>query len=299
MAIAVSKLKASPILMTVAAISSIQMGSAVAKGLLQTVDPIVVTLMRVGFSAIAFHPVWWPQYRQYTRQQYVTAAIFGLSIAGTNFFFYQAISRIPLGLAVTLEFLGPLGVAIAHSRRAIDVLWVLLAAAGIVGLAPIGGFELDPVGMGFALVAGGCWAGYVLCAERAGKVLPPGQGVTLALVFSTLAILGLSAGDRLLQQDSISTGFTLTPHAVLLGLLVAMLSSGLPLVLEVAALKRLPVRIFGVLLSLEPAIAAGIGAVFLNETLTARVLGAISLVVLASAGASSVRPKAETPPTDA
>lgn len=297
MAIAVSKLKASPVAMTIAAIGSIQLGSAVAKGLLQTVDPVTVTLMRVGFSAIAFHPVWWPRYREYTRHQYWTALIFGLSIAGTNFFFYQAISRIPLGIAVTLEFLGPLGVAIAHSRRLVDAVWVLLAAVGIAMLAPVGGFEIDLAGMGFALVAGGCWAGYILCAERAGKVLPPGQGVTLALVFSTLAILGLSAGDRLLQASAV-TSVSLTPRTLLMGLAVAMLSSGLPLVLEVAALKLLPVRIFGVLLSLEPAVAAGIGALFLKEALTARVLAVIVLVVLASAGASSFRPKAEAPPLD-
>ncbi|MEO1134205.1 MAG: EamA family transporter, partial [Cyanobacteria bacterium J06639_1] len=157
--------------------------------------------------------------------------------------------------------------------------------------------EIDLAGMGFALVAGGCWAGDILCAERAGKVVPPGQGVTLALVFSTLAILGLSAGDRLLQESAV-TSVSLTPRTLLMGLAVAMLSSGLPLVLEVAALKLLPVRIFGVLLSLEPAVAAGIGALFLKETLTARVLGAIALVVLASAGASSCRPKAEAPPLD-
>lgn len=292
-----TKLKPSPIGMAIAAMGSIQLGSAVAKSLFESVGPTEVTLMRVFFSAIALHLVWRPRYQQYSRQQYVVALIFGLSIAGTNFFFYQAISRIPLGIAVTLEFVGPLGVAIAHSRRAVDLVWVALAALGIVLLAPLGGFQIDVAGMGLALIAGGCWASYVLCASRVGKVLPPGESVTLALVFATVAMVLPSA--IAIVSPSISFNLSLAPQALALGLVVAMLSSGVPLVLEVAALKRLPVRVFGVLLSLEPAIAAAVGTFFLREALSPRVAVAIAMVVLASAGASSFRPQTEdTTPRD-
>ncbi|MEM6445080.1 MAG: EamA family transporter [Cyanobacteria bacterium J06642_2] len=290
-----AKLHPPPVGMAIAAMGSIQLGSAVAKSLFESVSPLEVTLMRVGFSALALHLIWRPQYRQYSRRQYSTALLFGLSIAGTNFFFYQAISRIPLGIAVTLEFIGPLGVAIAHSRRSIDVAWVVLAAVGIALLAPVGGFQLDLVGMGLAFLAGGCWAGYVLCASKAGKILPPGEGVTLALVFATLALV---LPGTMLAVARFPFELRAEPRTLGLGLAVAMLSSGIPLVLEVAALKRLPVRVFGVLLSLEPAIAAAVGAIFLDEPLTVRVLLAIAMVVLATAGASSFRPDLETQSTE-
>jgi inner membrane transporter RhtA len=196
-----------------------------------------------------------------------------------NLSFYEALDRIPLGIAVTFEFVGPLSVAVGGSRRALDVLWVVLASAGILLLSDFGGLGgLDAAGVGLALLAGGFWAAYILLSARTGRVFPGGSGLALALVVSSalLVPVGIAdGGDALLQ-----------PELLAIGAAVAMLSSAIPYSLELEALRRLPEAVFGVLMSLEPAMAALAGFVVLGQDLRARELVAILLVVAASAGAA-------------
>jgi inner membrane transporter RhtA len=203
--------------------------------------------------------------------------LFGVALAGMNLCFYAAIDRIPLGIGVALEFVGPLGVAIAGSRRGLDVVWVVLAAAGIALLTPDIGGSLDPLGVALALAAGGFWAGYIVFSQRVGSALDGGDGLALAMCVAALIALppGLAdAGDALLEPDLLAAGFA-----------VAMLSSVIAYSLELEALRRLPRRTFGVLMSLEPGMAALLGFVLLSQALAASEVLAIALVVAASAGA--------------
>ena len=193
-----------------------------------------------------------------------------------NWSIYEAMDRIPLGVAVTIEFAGPLAVAVAGSRRPLDGLWIVLAAAGIVLLADPGGGGADAAGVLFALLAAACWSAYIVLSKRVGQAFPGGSGLALAMVFGTL--VALPAG---LHQGA---GGLLEPHVLAVGLAVAIASSVLPYSLELEALRRLPAAVFGVLMSLEPAVAALAGWVVLDQVLGARELLAIALVVVASAG---------------
>jgi inner membrane transporter RhtA len=206
--------------------------------------------------------------------------LFGVVLGAMNLCIYEAMQRIPLGIAVTFEFVGPLGVAVLGSRRALDVVWVLLAAAGIGLLADYGGGgSLDTLGVGFALAAAALWAAYILLSARTGRRFPGGSGLAIAMVAGALAIapFGIAgAGGALLRPE-------------LLGaiLAVAVASSVLPYSLELEALRRLPEAVFGVLMSLGPAVAALAGLIVLDQGLAARDWLAIALVVVASAGAAA------------
>ena len=194
-----------------------------------------------------------------------------------NLCFYQAIARIPLGIAVTIEFLGPLGVAIAGSRRGLDFAWALMAAAG-VGMLSFGGGNVTPAGLLFALGAAAGWAAYIVLGQRVGQLVPGPDGLALALGVGGLALLpfGIAgAGARFLDLRNLGVG-----------LVVAILSSAIPFSLEFAALRRLSSQVFGILMSLEPAMGAAAGFFFLGQRLSARVLIAIALVMAASAGAT-------------
>jgi inner membrane transporter RhtA len=237
--------------------------------------------LRIGFAALVLLALWRPRLRGYARRDYLVATLFGLVLAGMNLSIYLSFDRIPLGIAVTLEFIGPLGVAVAGSRRALDFIWVALAAVGILLLAPLGILgetNLDPVGVAFALLAGLFWAAYILLSARVGRVFPGMAGLVIALLIGTLALLpvGVVSGGAAL----------LDPNLLLAGLAVALLSSAIPYSLELQALRKLPARVFGVLMSLEPAVAALIGFVVLGERLGLRALLAVALVTLAAAGAS-------------
>jgi inner membrane transporter RhtA len=234
--------------------------------------------LRVGFAALMLLLLWRPQLGGYVRPNYFVVILFGLVLAGMNFSFYSALERIPLGIAVTLEFVGPLGVAIAGSRRLLDLVWVALAAIGIVLLNPLGEAKLDPLGVALALLAGSFWAGYILLGARAGRAFPGGASLAIAMSVAAVVLLPvgvLGGGAALLDPRLLTAGFG-----------VALLSSALPYSLEFEALRRIPTRVFGVLMSLEPAIAALVGFVFLGEELGLRAITAISLVTLATVGAS-------------
>ncbi len=195
-----------------------------------------------------------------------------------NLAFYEAIDRIPLGVAVTFEFVGPLGVAVAGSRRALDVLWVVLAAAGILLLSDFGSTDLDPTGVALALLAGAFWAAYILLSVRVGRAFPGGGGLALAMVVAGAVLLPVGVAD--------GGGELLLPAVLATGAAVAVLSSVIPYSLELEALRRMPQSVFGVLMSLEPALATLAGWVVLGQGMTARELVAVMLVVAASAGAA-------------
>lgn len=267
-------------LLVLAAIASVQIGAAIAKELFATAGPTGTVLLRLGFAALVLALVARPSPRLPDRRAGLTVLAFGLVLAAMNLSFYEAIARIPLGVAVTVEFLGPLGVAVAGSRRWLDGLWVVLAGAGVAMLAGAGG-AVSVSGVAFALVAGAGWAAYILISQRVGRAFPGASGLALALAVATMALLPFGV---------VGGGLTLLhPRVLAIGFAVAMLSSAVPYSLELTALRRLPASVFGVLMSLEPAMAALAGFVVLGESLRVRQLAAIGCVSVASAGATLAR----------
>lgn len=267
--------------MVLLAALSVQVGAGVAGGLFPQVGPMGATTLRLGLAALVLLVVVRPRVRGWTRRQWWLSVGFGVSLACMNTAFYAAIDRIPLGVAVTCEFLGPLVMSAVLTRRARDLVWVVLALAGVatLGLGGDGqGGALDPVGVLLALVAGGFWAAYVLLSARLGAATPGQSGLAVASVVAGLLVLpaGVAgAGSDLLH-----------PAVLGVALVVALASSVLPYSLELVALRRLPARTFGVLLSLEPAIAALVGLVLLRQGLPVTSWLAVGAVVVASAGST-------------
>lgn len=264
--------------LVVGAIASVQFGSALAAKLFAQVGPGGAVLLRLLFGTIIVLALWRPRLRGRSGRELMLAAAFGLVLAGMNLSFYYAIHRIPLGIAVAIEFIGPLGVAVAGSRRWIDVLWVALAAAGIVALTRGQTHGLDALGAALALVAGGLWAAYILLNARVGRAYERGTGLALALCVAlvvTIPVGVVEGGGHLLDGRSLG-----------LGAAVGLLSSAIPYSFEVEALRRIRPAVFGVLMSLEPAIAALAGLIVLGQSLSAREIVGIALVVCASTGAS-------------
>jgi inner membrane transporter RhtA len=254
------------------------MGSAVATHLFDSVGPVATAFLRLALGAVLLLAVWRPRLRSYSWPEYRVAILFGLVTAIMNASFYSALHRIPLGIAVTLEFVGPLSVAVVGSRRALDLLWVALAAAGIVLLTPWGGLHLDVLGVLLALLAGCCWALYIVLSARVGRAFSGGHGLAIAVTAGAIGLLPLAAA---------SAGASLLDVRVfLIGMVVAVTSSVVPYSLEMEALRRLPTQVFGILMSTEPAVGALVGLVFLGQVLGIRAVIAIVLVTVASVGAS-------------
>ena len=260
------------------AVGSVQFGAALAKTLFDEAGPGGTVLLRVLLAAVLLAALWRPRVRGHSPADLWLAAAFGLTLAGMNLAFYAALDRIPLGIAVAFEFVGPLGVAIAGSRRALDLLWVGLAGAGILLLAELGGADLDVLGVLLAVLAGGFWAAYILIAARAGQVFPGGAGLALAMLVASALLLPVGIAD--------GGGELLRPEVLGIGAAVALLSSAIPYSLELEALRSLPARVFGVLMSLEPAVAALAGFVVLGQILALHEVLGILLVAAASAGAA-------------
>ena len=272
-----------PTILVLVSIASTQLGSAFAKNIIQELGSITTVLLRVGLGAIALLLIQRPQLRGYNRADYLVLILFGLGMAAMNLSFYAAIDRIPLGIAVTLEFVGPLGVACINSRQILDLLWIFLAGLGIFLLAPVEGSTLDPIGVGLALLAAFFWGTYILLSARVGKVFADIKGIALMAAALTIGTLGL------LPLGILSGDLTrLEPKFLAAGLGIAILSSAIPYTFELEALKKLPVRVFGVLMSLEPAIATVLGFIILQERLEFRAIVAVALVTLASIGASAL-----------
>ena len=269
-----------PIPALLMAILSVQGGAAVAKGLFPALGTPGTAAVRTGLSAAMLLLVFRPPVRSLTALQWRLVVAYGAVLGAMNLIFYMALARIPLGLAVTLEFMGPLALAVAGSRRALDLMWVALAALGIALIAPWRGTgTVDPLGAAFALLAGGCWAGYIMLGGRVSRALPGGVAVSLGLTVATLVVLPFALPGGSLVA--------LTPSLLARGAAVALLSSALPFTLEMIALAALPARTFSILMSLEPAVAALCGLVFLGELLTVAQWAAVAMVIGASIGATA------------
>jgi inner membrane transporter RhtA len=264
------------------AIASVQSGAAVATKLFPAVGPGGAVLLRLAVSAVLVVALVRPRLRGITRPDLVLVVGFGLVLAAMNCLFYLSIARIPLGVAVTVEFLGPLGVAVAGSRRLLDLVWVVMAAIGVALLAG-GGGHLDIVGIVLAASAGAFWAAYILLSQRVGRGFDGMAGLAIALSVGAVAMLpyGIVAGGSSLVRPSVLGR----------GAAIAVLSSAIPYSLELAALRRLRAAVFGVLMSLEPAMAALSGLVFLNQRLRWHEWVAVGAVMIASIGAT-VQPNA-------
>lgn len=278
MAASASKPSIPPTLLVFGSMISIQLAAAIAKPLMTDLGPSGVVLLRVGFAALMLMLLQRPSWRGYRPQDYRNLLGFGIAMAMMNGFYYASIARIPIGIAVTLEFLGPLGVAVLKSHRRLDLLWVLLATGGIALLTPTPGSNLDPIGVLFALIAAVGWGVYILFSAKAGESLPSRQVIPIAMSIAAVLLLPMGVGNL---GPAIAQ-----PKLLLLGALVGFLGSVVTYSLEFAALKRMPVHIFGVLLSVEPAIATLISFIVLGETLNPSALVAIVLVSIAAGGAS-------------
>ncbi|MFD4600132.1 DMT family transporter [Streptomyces sp. NPDC058464] len=256
---------------------SVQFGGALAVTLMPRAGALGVVTLRLIAAAVVLLVVCRPRLRGHSRTDWGTVIVFGVTMGAMNGLFYEAVDRIPLGPAVTLEVLGPLALSVLASRRAINALWAGLALAGVFLLGGGGFGDLDPTGVALALGAGAMWATYIVFSARTGRRFPQADGLALAMAVAALLILPLGiaeAGGRLLD-----------PTTVALGSSVAILSSVLPYTLELLALRRMPAHTFAVLMSLEPAIAATAGFLVLDQALTSTQAAAIALVVAASIGA--------------
>ncbi|MEU6351787.1 EamA family transporter [Streptomyces sp. NPDC047072] len=256
---------------------SVQFGAAIAVTLMPRAGALGVVTLRLLASAVVLLLVCRPRLRGHSRTDWGTVVAFGLVMAAMNGLFYQSVDRIPLGLAVTLEVLGPLALSVLASRRAVNAVWAALALAGVFLLGGGNFHGLDPVGVAFALAAGGMWAAYIVFSARTGRRFPQADGLALAMAVGALAFLPLGVAE--------SGARLLDPVTIGLGAAVAMMSSVLPYTLELLALRRLPASTFAILMSLEPALAALAGFLILHQALSVLQALAVALVIGASMGA--------------
>jgi len=262
--------------------TSLQVGAALAMRLFPVTGAPGATLLRIGIAAAILLGVTRPRVRAWQSAQWRAVALYGISLAGTNGFFYAALARLPLGTAVTIQFLGPLTLAAALSRRWRDGCWVLLAVAGVLtfGLHSRGGagHSLDVAGVGFVLVSAAFWALYIVAGSRVSAAVPGRGGLAVAMTVGALAVLPFGAHGVWQVAGR--------PYLALIALGTAVLASVVPYTLELAAMRRAPRRVFGILLSLEPAVATLAGWALLGQGTSPVALAAIAAVVLASAGAA-------------
>jgi inner membrane transporter RhtA len=266
-----------PHLLLLGSISSVQFGSAFATKLFPQAGPAGIVLLRLVLSAAILLSISRPSLRGRTRGDLLAVLAFGVVLGCMNWSFYEALGRLPIGVAVTIEFVGPLAVAVAGSRRLVDLLWVLLAAGGVVLLA-LRGDEHGITGLGILLVsiAGVCWGFYILLSKRVGQAFASLEGLAIALAVGTVVALpaGIVEGGHALGRPEVLGG----------GLLVAVFSSLIPYSLELIALRRMSAAVFGLMMSVGPAIAALAGVVVLSQALTGTLLIAVVMVIVATAG---------------
>lgn len=281
--------RAWPLLAVLGSVTSLGVGTSLAKQLFPVLGAQGTSALRVGFAALILIAVWRPWRWPLQRAQAAALLRFGVALGAMNLLFYMALRTIPFGLAVAIEFSGPLAVAIYHSRRPVDFVWLALAVAGLALILPLGSASgagtlvLEPVGIACAAGAAVCWALYILLGRRLGSI-PSGQAVSLGLACAALVVVPFGvaeAGSRLLQ-----------PSVLLFGLAVAAISSALPYTLEMLALRRLPPATFGIALATEPAIAALMGMLLLHEHLSGTQWLAIACIMGAAMGSAVTRPAA-------
>ncbi|GAW51322.1 MULTISPECIES: EamA family transporter [unclassified Nocardioides] len=279
----------SPVWLVLVGILSVQFGAGVAKGLFDEIAPTTIVWLRLVTSAVVLMAVARPVLRGRSRSDWLVVLAFGLCLGTMNWAIYQAFARIPLGVAVTLEFVGPLTLAVLGSRRVRDLLWGLLAGLGVAVLGLEGGGDVNLAGVLFALLAGAMWASYILLAGQTGRRWPGFDGLALASVVATVLLTPFAIGE--------GGGDLLDPRILLLGALVGLLSSVVPYSSELVALRSIKASVFSILMSLEPAAAALAGIVVLQEFLTWEQWLAMVCVVIASVGATrSSRTFAEPAP---
>lgn len=285
-----------PVLLAVTAIVSVQFGNAIAGSFFDQVGPLGAAALRLGFAAVILLAVIRPRVRGWDRRTWLGVVALGTGLAGMNALIYLSIDRIPLGVAVTVELLGPLAVAVAGTRRARDLAWVALAALGVVLLGfDGGGVALDLAGLLLAAGAAAFWALYIVASARLGPRARGVDGLAMAMLVAALVVVPLGAAPAM-------TAVSAQPALLLVFAGIAVLTSAVPYALEFLALKRMPTRVFGVLSSLGPAVAALAGLVVLGQLLTGIQLLAIALVIAASIGAVAtarprrVRPAPDVPP---
>ncbi|HEU5046617.1 MAG TPA: DMT family transporter [Rickettsiales bacterium] len=267
---------------------SIQTGASLAKHLFHTLSPLGVVSLRLLFAACILIAVGHPWRRWPKRNEWFSLFAYGLSLGSMNLLFYMAIARIPLGIAIALEFSGPLAIALLHTRSWKDFLWAVCAAGGIVLLLPVTKLSsnIDPVGAAYALGAATCWAIYIIFGKKTSHTVHGGTATALGMSIAACFVFPIGFAQH---------GLSLFNFAILpMALSVAILSSALPYSLEMFALRKLPTRTFSILSSMEPAIGAVCGVVFLSETLGAIQLFAIGMVILASAGSTWTAEEAES-----
>jgi inner membrane transporter RhtA len=285
----VSTPRLSPVWLVLIGILSVQFGAVVSKGQFGEIPPVGMVFLRLVTSCLILLAIARPRLRGRAVGDWRPVLALGFALAAMNWAFYESFARIPLGVAVSISFTGPLLVAAFGSRRPRDLVWVGLAALGIT-LFGVGPTKVDPVGFGLALFAAGCWALYVVSTAATGRRWAGVEGLAVSSTIATLAIAPFAvaiAGDRLLE-----------PRLLLLGALVGVLSSVVPYSLEMVALRTLPKRVFGILMSLEPAAGALAAALLLSEWLTPSQLVAIACVTAASIGAARKEPATASVPRD-
>ncbi|HAS1730357.1 threonine/homoserine exporter RhtA [Enterobacter cloacae] len=281
-----------PVAVILIAMLSIQSGASLAKSLFPLVGAPGVTALRIALGTLILVVIFKPWRLRVKKEQRLPLLFYGLALGAMNYMFYLSIQTIPLGIAVALEFTGPLAVALFSSRRPVDFIWVVLAVLGLWFLLPLGQSvsEIDLTGAALALGAGACWAVYILTGQRAGEEHGPATVALGSLIAAIIFVpLGMAqATDSIWQWSVMPVGFA-----------VAILSTALPYSLEMIALTRLPTRIFGTLMSMEPALAAISGMVFLGETLTITQTLALCSIIAASMGSTlTMRPEPKVEKVD-
>ena len=281
-----------PVAVILIAMLSIQSGASLAKSLFPLVGAPGVTALRIALGTLILVVIFKPWRLRVKKEQRLPLLFYGLALGAMNYMFYLSIQTIPLGIAVALEFTGPLAVALFSSRRPVDFIWVVLAILGLWFLLPLGQSvsEIDLTGAALALGAGACWAVYILTGQRAGEEHGPATVALGSLIAAIIFVpLGMAqATDSIWQWSVMPVGFA-----------VAILSTALPYSLEMIALTRLPTRIFGTLMSMEPALAAISGMVFLGETLTFTQTLALCSIIAASMGSTlTMRPEPKVEKVD-
>lgn len=282
-------LRLSPVWLVLLGICSLQFGAGVAKSLFGEIGPTAMVWLRLASSALILLAIARPHLRARTRADWLVVLGFGTTLGLMNWSIYQSFSRIPLGIAVTIEFLGPLTIAILGSHRARDLVWVALAALGVV-LLGVERAALDPVGVGFALLAACTWAGYILLSAETGRRWPGIGGLTMASIIAACGLAPLAVGGY--------GGQMLDPRILMLGGLVALLSSVIPYACEMTALRSIAPGVFGILMSLEPAAAALAGLLVVGEILSPLQVLAVLCVIIASVGATRTGPAMREPAPD-
>ncbi|ELE9014018.1 threonine/homoserine exporter RhtA [Enterobacter cloacae] len=281
-----------PVAVILIAMLSIQSGASLAKSLFPLVGAPGVTALRIALGTLILVVIFKPWRLRVKKEQRLPLLFYGLALGAMNYMFYLSIQTIPLGIAVALEFTGPLAVALFASRRPVDFIWVILAVLGLWFLLPLGQSvsEIDLTGAALALGAGAWWAVYILTGQRAGEEHGPATVALGSLIAAIIFVpLGMAQATESIWQWSVMP----------IGLAVAILSTALPYSLEMIALTRLPTRIFGTLMSMEPALAAISGMVFLGETLTFTQTLALCSIIAASMGSTlTMRPESKVEKVD-